>query len=144
MKRPLTLFLALFALTTLFSSCKEHSAMWGIYRTAEENGNYESIEFAYSKCIYIEDQSAVNNTDKNKNDNGYDEGWYTKEDDKVTCTFTSDEDGGVTVITVMTFTCGDDDTLNLTNIKSTKKSADGKKTEESAEYNKLFSRGSED
>ncbi len=138
MKRLFTLLLVPLALVTLLSSCKGRSDLWGLYKTAQENGNYESIEFAYSKCIYIADQSAVRDEGGDDGEDGRDEGWYTQDGDKVTCTFTSTEEDGGSVKTEMEFTYSADNTLTLTHIKTTKKSADGQKAEEDAEYNKLF------
>lgn len=138
MKRLFTLLLVPFTLMLLLSSCATRDGVWGMYQTAQENGNYESIEFAYSKCIYIADQSAVRDEGSDDGDDGRDEGWYTQDGDKVTCTFTSTEENGESVKTEMEFTYSIDNALTLTHIKTTKKSADGQKTEEDAEYNKLF------
>ena len=134
----------LIASVLMFSlgSCGERNGIWGMYKTEEENGNYESVEFAYSKSIYVADQSAVRDGGDD-GDDGRDEGWYSKDGDTVTCRFTDEDENG-TLIREMTFLYdAENDTLTLTKIKTETKNADGEKTEETTEYNKLFIKESE-
>lgn len=138
MKRFIIFALTLAALFS-FSSCGEREGLWGIYRTDEEQGNFKSVEFAYSKVIYIADQSAVRDSD-NTEDDGRDEGWYSQEDGKVVCRFTEEKDEK-TVERLMSFDYDEKgDALTLTQIKTTEKDKNGEKTENTEEYNLKFTK----
>ena len=137
MKRFIIVTLTLFALFS-FSSCGERDGLWGLYKSPEEQGNFKSVEFAYSKVIYIDDQSAVHDSSDGTEDDGRDEGWYTQDGEKVVCRFTKEKDGE-TVESQMSFDYDEENnTLTLTQIKTTVKNTNGEKTENTEEYNLIF------
>ncbi len=73
----------------LLCACQKSDEPWGTYRTARSaDGNYKSVEFAYSKTFYTADAfAAEQQSDEERNDARL-EGWYTLEGDQVKCTYT--------------------------------------------------------
>ncbi len=137
MKRFIIFALTLAALFS-FTSCGEREGLWGIYRSDEKQGNFMSVEFAYSKVIYIADQSAVRDKGDGTEDDGRDEGWYSQDGGKVVCRFTEEEDEK-TVERTMYFDYDEKgDALTLTQIKTAEKDTNGEKTENTEEYNLKF------
>lgn len=94
-------------------SCKK-DGVWGLYTTEKDaDGNYKSIECAYSKAFYTSDALAAQLQSNEEENTALYEGWYDMDGDILTCTFSISEEEK-TVKAVYTFLYDKDaDTLTL-------------------------------
>lgn len=109
-----TALLLLLVLALGLCSCAE-DGVWGLYTTEKDaDGNYKSIECAYSKVFYTSDALAAQAQSDEEENSALFEGWYTLDGDTLTCIFSISE-GEETVKAVYTFLYDKDaDSLTLT------------------------------